>query len=107
MDKTLLDEIKKAEKDANRKLEKAEKQKGEIILEMGKDARSLEEKELKRLKKEMEDAIRQWEGKTEKERERFLEEKKTEMQRLQKDAGKKVEKAVEGLKKEFHAFLSE
>ncbi len=107
MNPDMFDEIKKAEKDANRTLEKAERQKAEIILDMGKNARLFEEKELDKLKKEMEAELRQFEERSERERERFFGERKGEMEKVRKDAGRKVEKAVESLKKEFRVFLGE
>jgi V/A-type H+-transporting ATPase subunit G/H len=107
MNQDLLEEIKKAEKDANRIVENAEKRKNEIILESGRDARSLEEKEMERLKKEAEQQIRLYEAKIGKELERFLGEKRLETDKMKKASSKKVERAVEILKKEFHDFLGE
>ncbi len=105
MNQELLEEIKKAEKDANRIVENAEKRKNEIILESGRNARTLEEKEMERLKKDAEQQIRLYEEKAERGMERFLSEKKAETEQMKKASAKRVEKAVEILKKEFHDFL--
>lgn len=103
----VLEEIKTTEKEANRTLEKAQERKSEIILEMGNKARQMEEIEMARIKREMEEAIKSFDAKADKDRERLLADKKSETENLKKSASSKVSKAVESLKKELNAFLGE
>jgi ATP synthase H subunit len=107
MDQKLLEEIKRAEKDADRIIETAQKRKSRLVLEMADKAKSLEQGGMETLKKDAEEEIRKFREKTEKERERFLEGKREETEGMKKDAEKNIVKAVEALKKEFCAFIGE
>ena len=103
----VLEEIKTAEKEANKTLEKAQERKSDIILEMGNKARQMEEREMARIKREMEEAIKSFDAKVDKDREHLLADKKSDTDNLKKSASSRVIKAVESLKKELNAFLGE
>jgi V/A-type H+-transporting ATPase subunit G/H len=107
MEQKILAEIKKAEKEAGRIIEKAERKREGIILDARNQAEDNERREGERLKGEMGEKVRAFREKAVEEMGGVLQEKTAEMEKMRKGAEKNVAKAIESLKKEFYAFLGE
>lgn len=105
MEEKVLENIKKAEKEATGIIERAEKKRENIILEAGKQAEDIEKQELEKTKNEINEKVKKFEQRNEDERDAVLGENRLEMDKMRKQSDKNVRKAIESLKKEFFNFL--
>lgn len=105
MESRILEDIKKAEKEAGKKIERAESKRERIILDARRNAEEIEKQETENVKKQFSEKIRTFRERADEERNVVLEESRLEMERVRNSAEKNMPKAIEALKKEFHNFL--